>query len=662
MDAPAPKLAASLANGLAYLAAAQRPDGGFDSFSSPSSIHFEKAFTYQTTFAPALILAAVADLQTAPARRLKRRLAVFITAQRSPAWSFNYWAAHSPERRTYPYPDDLDDTCCALIALQRHRPDGLGPAALAAAVKLLLAVETQPGGPYRTWLAGDDAPAAWQDVDLAVNANVAYLLSLVSEPLPNLTALMERAIRDEQFVSPYYPSAYPVLYYLARTYRGPLVAKLRGIVRRLAREAEKLSPLQTALLLTSLLRLGGRADSCVAARLIEAQATDGSWQAEAFCLDPAQSGITYYSGSQALTTAFALESLHIYRDASSLTRNAVTGRGTSGRTAAQADAAFRMAVLSSVPQDMEQSGTELCQAMVGFANRLGSSSNGTEIMALPLQFSRSLQRPLPQTAGPMLLQLGRANLYGWAAYTIYDDFLDDEGQPGLLPVATAALRYSLAAFDKARPEDRAFRRLVRQTFDTIDSANAWEVSHCRFRRAGRQLVIKALPDYGEPVRLAGRSLGHALTPLAVLRASGAAVDSDTFRQLQQAIIHYLTARQLNDDAHDWQIDLRNGHITYVVARLLADEEVRPGRYGLDGLVQRLQPRFWHRTLPDICRLMQAQTALGRRQLQRLSGLQPHNVLSELLDGIDASVAETLATQDRAQRFLKHYKHRQAVKV
>jgi hypothetical protein len=125
--------------------------------------------------------------------------------------------------------------------------------------------------------------------------------------------------------------------------------------------------------------------------------------------------------------------------------------------------------------------------------------------------------------------------------------------------------------------------------------------------------------------------------------------------VHQAIVHYLTARQLNDDAHDWQIDLQNGHITYVVARILADERIKPGSYSLNTLLKRAEQRFWHHTLTDICRLMQQQTSLGRRILANLPELQQHNAITELLDGIDISAAETLTTQDQAQIFLKYYK-------
>lgn len=653
-----PAIRISLTKGLAYLAKAQRPDGGFDSFSSPSTTPFKKAFTYQTTFVPAIMLAALSGPQTPTGRRITRQLAGYLKAQRSPGWSFNYWAADSPERLARPYPDDLDDTACALAGLFLYQSSLITAEVLAAFVKLLLATEAQVGGPYKTWLIPAGADNRWSDIDLAANANVAYFLSLVSQPLPNVTALMEQAIGREQLSSPYYPSTYPILYYLARAYEGPLTKTLRGIARRsLGTKANQLNALENALLLSASLRLNVKAAKIVA-DLLAAQRPDGSWPAEAFCLDPARGHKTYYHGSESLTTALALEALASYQERSQEVK-AAPAKPKAGR---RTHAAFQSQVAARNRHDWLALKPELRDNAQEFLRSITKSSDSAEIVALPQAFNKSLVRPLDKTQDRLLMNLGLANLYGWAAYTIYDDFLDDEGQPALLPVATTALRYSLEAFDKALPGDQAFRTLVRQTFDRIDGANAWELAHCRLGRQDQKLVIAALPDYGDLAGLAERSLGHSLTPLAVLRAKGIGLNSSSFHATQQAFIHYLAARQLNDDAHDWETDLRNGHTTYVVTRLLSDARVKPGSYGWSKLLSLVQKPFWRVTLPKICHDISQQTKLSRDSLAQLPELQPSNVLAKLLDRIDASVAETLAVQRQTQTFLAHYKNSSQIKL
>jgi hypothetical protein len=641
-----------------YLAQAQHPDGGFDSFSSPSASRFEKTFTYQTTFVPSLILGALNSLETQAGRRLKRRLAGFIKAQANPNWSFNYWAKSSSERSRRPYPDDLDDTCCALVGLLQYDASAVGPEVLAAFVKLLLATETRTGGPYKTWLVPRDSPAIWQDTDLAVNANIAYLLSFVSQPLPNVTDYIEKAIREEQLISPYYVSTYPLIYYLSRAYDGPLSRKLLAIARQLQAQDSNPTPLKNALLLTSLLRLGDTDTASLASSLLAAQQSDGAWAAEAFCLDPARDAITYYNGCESLTTALAVEALELYQHVS----GRVKKTAASDQKTALAYISQRPQVLADARRSCKNLESDLRSSAVGFLEKLGRSSIGTEIIDLPQAFNQSLKKPLGETYQPLLKQLSLANLYGWAAYTIFDDFLDEEGQPDLLPVATLSLRYSVAEFAGALPEDSGFQELVKRIFDTIDSANAWELEHCRGHIRGQQLVIGSPPDYGDLSKLAERSLGHSLTPLAILRASGFDINGRLFRGVQQALKHYLIARQLNDDIHDWQTDLQNGQITYVVAEVLAGTGTGLGSYSWPALLPLAQGEFWHNTLPQICQTIRQQTALSRRSLKNLPEIKLQNVIKDLLDKIDSSVEETLAAQDQAAVFLKHYKHNQTANV
>jgi len=48
-----------------------------------------------------------------------------------------------------------------------------------------------------------------------------------------------------------------------------------------------------------------------------------------------------------------------------------------------------------------------------------------------------------------VILLGQANVLGWLAYTIYDDFLDEEGKPELLPLANMYLRRLIYIYDTA---------------------------------------------------------------------------------------------------------------------------------------------------------------------------------------------------------------------
>ncbi len=577
-------------------------------------------------------------------QQLRVRLAQFLLEQRSPSGSFNYWTKDGPEHTTLPYPDDLDDTFCALIGLTLHDSSLINEEVLVKTISLLLATEIQVGGPYRTWLVPQAAHKVWQDVDLAVNTNIAYFLSLVSRPLPNLTKFMEDAIKQDSLSSPYYPSEYPLIYYLSRTYRGSLQTKLLQKMRRL-QKLKKLSSLENALLLTSLLRQDKMSDlSDLVQELLTQQQSDGSWPASAFCIDPSVKGKKHFHGASVLTASFAIEALTIYQR--SISQQETLREPKEQKT--------------DVLEELRRMVTAECRTLprylredtLAFEIKVLESKNGLEIVGLPQAFNDSLRHPL-RNKKEFLLHLGLANLHGWTAYTIYDDFIDNEGQPHLLSVANISMRRSLQGFLNVQNLD--FQKYVQQTFDYIDNANAWELAQCRFVVNDTKIAIGKLPSYGNLSKLAERSLGHTLTPLAILITGGNSINSSYFRELQNFFKHYLIAKQLNDDAHDWQDDVRKGHITYVVRTLLHDLNVPMGEQSLVRLMPRMQKQFWHYSLTHICKLMRRHVTLSQRALAKLEILKPQNVFVKLLEDIEVSINETESSQAQAINFLKHYK-------
>jgi hypothetical protein len=643
----------AVAHGLNFLDAEQQANGSFISETSGRSTPFTAVRSYHTTFVPSLILAALATVDTAEALTIRRRLANWLVKQKSPEWSFNYWAKGTGERKRLPYPDDLDDTFCALIGLRQHDPSIIDGACLAKVVRLLVATESQVGGPYHTWLVDSNAPDVWHDIDLAVNSNIAYFLSLVAEPLPNLTALMEQAILTGKFTSPYYPSWQPLVYFLARAYQGPHQQRLIQFLLAKRRHGHWGNPLNTALAVSSLVRLGhvdGLAPAI--AYLRRHQQSDGSWPVAAFCLDPAQKGKTHYHGSATLTTALVIEALTLYAAAQEPPQ--LPRRKGVAHTAGRDEDQFYQHIMSTGRHQLHNLDKTLRQAALTRLEAMQKNRDSREIALLPLWFSRSLRTP-PRLDSDILTHLGLANVFGWMAYTIYDDFLDDEGDPALLSVANAALRYSLVNFHTALPTNTAFHTKVQQAFDRIDGANAWEVAHCRFKLAGEQLTIGNLPVYGRAEHLAERSIGHALTPLGVLAASGLALDSPAAKSIEGAFVHYLSARQLNDDAHDWEEDLRRGHSTYVVTAVLKALDITHTTLPLDTLLPRVQQHFWEQALPRLCQVMKRQTVLAGRAAARSQLLTEHNVLTEVVDGIDQVISHTLHEHAKAINFLSAYR-------
>ncbi|HSX00288.1 MAG TPA: hypothetical protein VLH38_04595 [Patescibacteria group bacterium] len=640
-------MAKSIASGLGYVRAMQADDGHFDSFSSSTKQPFEPILTYQTTFTSSLMLHSLAG--STEAQDIRNKLSDWLLTQKNDAWSFNYWGTHAPERKTLPYPDDLDDTFCALAALYKHNPQLIDAQALGKIVRLLLATETTVGGPYRTWLVTADAPAVWQDVDLAVNSNVAYFLRLAAQPLPNLTTLMTEHIKSGRLLSAYYPSIYPLFYYLARSYDGDAASLLITQLRRRRRSGYWGTPQQTALAMSALCELKAPDDLRPAIDyLLEQQLPDGHWPAEAFCIDPAKTGRQYYNGCAALTSSFIIEALkHTIAKNKSTPRLSIPHKE-------HKSAQIHAAVLAKARMQYKRLGPTLRTYMTSTLERMVQGDHSREIVLLPYFFAQALRSGTPSQA--LLTNLGLANLYGWAAYTIFDDFLDGDGKPQLLPVATSALRYSLEQFQIALPLSPEYQTFVRQTFHTIDNANAWEIRYCRFNLdEGQYIQIGALPNYDRLQRLAERSLGHALTPLGILSSLGIMPNDPAAQRLVLSLKQYLIARQLHDDLLDWEKDVRAGHCSFVVQQLLHILQVTPGRYDLFELVPRMQQAFWGQVLPDVGAILLRHTMLAKQNLARSKLFTPANEVTKLIDNLHTSVSRELAEHGDAQRFLRAYR-------
>jgi hypothetical protein len=630
-------------DGVSFLAKTQAPDGGFASFSSPSCEKFTGEKIYHSTFPAALILSCLNEVDGAGASAIKEKLAKFLLAQKSDNWTFNYWARDAEENLKMPYPDDLDDTFCALAALFKHKPSSVNTKALAKIISMLTFMEHKEGGPYRTWLTPPEAPRKWADVDLAVNANVGYFLSLHNVSLPGILSFIEKAIDEANYTSPYYPSEYPVIYFISRFYTGTKTEKMREFLFQKQSENGAFgNPLETALAVSALLRFGAEPKKLEKSILyLKKSQKNGSFDADAFCLDPAIQGQAYYAGSSALSTAFCVEALALY-EKKSAKRDSVKALNKTTDAARETVAKEAKKKFLALDAELQK------EALARLDKTLLGDRDGS-IVLLPYFFSRSLGKNAEKIPHGLIVSLCLANLYGWIAYTIYDDFLDDEGDPKLLSIANVCLRELTEIFLRIGDKYPAFSKIFTETMDTLDSANAWEVANCRAKNA------RAIPNYENGTRLAERSLGHALGPIAIFCALGFGAKSPELKNLKKLFEEYLIARQLNDDAHDWEEDLRAGHVNAIGAKLLRDsgKETLQEKFSEDEILA-MQKIFWDKTINAAAADILAHAANARKLLRKIPAIKDPSFFEHIIAPLENSAKEALAEKERALDFLKAY--------
>jgi len=637
--------------GIAFLAREQQKDGSFLSLSSPNPRSFAKAKKYHPIFPAFLVLSCLSTLEETPKiKTINQKVAKFLLSQKSKHWSFNYWIRNSPEAKKLPYPDDLDDTFCALSALYQYDPDLIDGTAMAKIVTLLTAVEEKEGGPYRTWLVPQDADEVWKDVDLVANSNIAYFLSLQDVSLPSINALIESAIEAENYTSPYYPLIYPVIYFISRFYKGKKTKKIRDFLLSKREASGKWeNPQNTALALSSLLNFG--ISSNVLKKSIEyliSRQAKALWKPYAFCVDPEIEKKRHYAGSSAVTTAFCLETMGRYSQISNI-KYQISKTQIKNQIIKKQEHIYNQ-VVKKAKQRFSLLDGDLKKQALGVLEATLKKDKDKQIALMPYFFKVSLGEKGKSVPNDLLVKLGVANMCGWIAYTIYDDFLDEEGNPKLLSVANVCLRESTTIYNSLLSEETGFPVFLQKVVDTIDAANTWEVANCHIKYQKLNIKNFKIPDYGDFSRLAHRSLGHALGPLAILFSLGFSEKSPEVKNLMKFFKHFLIARQLNDDTHDWEKDLKAGQINAVGARIL--KKAKSQKLGIE--YDKLQELFWYEVVVDICQTVLKHLQLARKALEEISIIADPSLLSKLLIPIEHSAQEALKEREETLKFLRAY--------
>lgn len=647
-------LSDAIKQGLTFLSKEQTQNGNFISQSSHDPNNFTDALSLHTTFSTSFILSSLSNLsQTKEIKKINQRASRFLLKQKSTHWSFNYWTRNAKETKTYPYPDDLDDTFCALSALFKANQKIIDGEALAHSIKLLTKLEIKEGGPYRTWLVGETSSKIWKDVDLAVNSNIAYFLSLNGIFLPSLTKFIESKIKMKKFVSPYYPSFYPIIYFISRFYKGKYESNLRHFLLSKKEKNETWgNALDTALAISSLLNMQYPPENLTKSVLhLMRMQQNGAWKAYGFCYDPSRSGKKYFSGSQALTTTFCLEAINKYQQS----LMDIEIKSENAKRLHKQEKIYS-AIMQLIDHRLSLFDIQIKKQAHELIARLTKKDNDRQIPLLPYFFSESLATK-KSFSESLLINLGAANLFGWIAYTIYDNFLDDESDPKSLPLANIALREVTKLFQEIQPQNKEWQIFFHSIIDEMEETNCWEIINCRIKITNDTLSLNTIkiPHYGSYQKLAKKSLGHGLGPFAILFSLGYSGKSPEIKTLLQFFKHYLIAKQLSDDAHDWEKDLAAGQINPICAMILQQLLSKKRKnISLKTSFPSLQKIFWEKILEKTSRDILRHTTQAKKTLYRESFIHDRTFFETLLSPYENGAKNAIKEKTHAVQFMKIY--------
>lgn len=365
----------------------------------------------------------------------------------------------------------------------------------------------------------------------------------------------------------------------------------------------------------------------------------------------------YYSSHLADSETQPPANRLIFKLLGHLTSNGSQVLPSEASTGRNAEEYFYTQIISKAEADFNRLPAALRPPTEQMLARIIKADKDQQIVLLPYFFRQALG-PLGESIDDdLIIELGQANALVWMAYTIYDDFLDDEGQVKLLSTANYCLRHYTAIFESQFKQDDLFIKAFHSIMDQMDNVNAWEVSECRAKITGKILTLPGkLPDYQEFKLLSQKSLPHCLGPLAILNRLGFAPDSPAASSTLDFFDHYLIARQLDDDAHDWEDDLARGQLSSVVTLILKDYHSSI-ELSLESLLPQLRQAFAFDHLPIISRFILTQLEMAKMALDKAGIISDPARLLKLLEPHRHSANKALVEHGNFNQLIKAWGNR-----
>jgi len=514
-------------------------------------------------------------------------------------------------------------TLCALAEYDKNLFDGQ---VIAKILNELVSAEIKEGGPYFSFLNKKD-----DTTDLFGNTAVAYFLFLQEVELPELTNLIETAVENKNFKSRFFKSDFPVIYFISKFYKGK---KVLEIIKFL----EKSNPndfFDKILVVNALLNFG-----CPIKKTKDELGQE---------FELGQNNCPNKS-SLLLNTVFYLEAIEKI-DLGTKNKEGV-GTFFNDNERYMIDKIMELASqrFSQFPEEFKKCATDTIKRIID-----GNADKQMSLM--PYYTKLALGKNADKVSDNDVTKMGLANIFFWTAFIIYDDFWDEDelADPHILPAANLYARSFVDYFDFLLPEDTGFRTFFHKLMDNLDAANTWENIYCRAKVEGSKFIIpEKLPDYKNYELKYQPASGHILGPVAMLVSLGYSLNSPEVKNFILYFKNYLIAMQINDDAHDWEEDLRRGHISTVVDLLLRDLNWQKKEIDLEKDLDELKKVFWFKTLSKAEELAVYYTKKSRQALLCIDIFEDLSPLEKFIDITENIAKKALKEQEDSVKFLQNF--------
>lgn len=466
-------------------------------------------------------------------------------------YSFNYFVNKTK------LPNDLDDTALCLSALKKSLPKTrLNPKYFLKIVNQ----ESAPAGPYHTWF--EHEKNSWQDIDIFVNANLVYFLSLNDIRVKKTEEFIESKILRRDVFSKYYFNTLFLYYFYSRFLSTLKVMDYRKkqVIKFIIKDIEsiKKDSLENMILSNlTLLWLDQDLDKKCIENVTKFSKPNGSYPLIPICYDYKFKNQEVFAGSEIITTSLVIEMLSLYSSKYDK-RDLVNLKDRSKDNFIKEQQHTKITDLisrSKLKTDLKRVYSLLD------LNLLSLDS--------PAKISQSINRELNQNQLDFLINVSVSLHFFWTAYSYYDDIIDNQKNSTLLPVVNELMNIGWHNLIVTTSIDTKFYDELCSAFTTSHTAYKKEVSK-------RNVSVKELPDKLEVYYVI---IKHILNHLKV----------PSTKFIITILKNIYILKQLNDDMHDVIEDRKTNRKTFVTQFLSEFVDEEKDEYIL----------FWEKVFPQI---------------------------------------------------------------
>lgn len=195
-----------------------------------------------------------------------------------------------------------------------------------------------------------------------------------------------------------------------------------------------------------------------------------------------------------------------------------------------------------------------------------NSDSDKQILLLAYFFKLSLGNCGAKIRPETIYELGLANLFLWLSYTIYDNIIDEDESPDLLPTANWASREFITIISHQKSSSE-YQLLFKKVMVKMDYSQIWERKYARINNNPSAQI----ENYQKPAALYAKSLAHALGPMLILDQLKQPPSSTQGNNILLFFKYYLSVRQMQDDIYDFEIDSQKGIISSANIRIIKKE-------------------------------------------------------------------------------------------